>query len=44
MGAIRDVYGELLAEIRAKIDGVVLFETSSLAIRRDEPMIAYGVL
>ena len=44
VGAIRDVYGELLAEIRAKIDGVVLFETSSLAIRRDEPMIAYGVL
>jgi predicted deacylase len=44
VGTIRDVYGELLAEIRAKASGVVLFETSSLAIGLDEPMIAYGEL
>ncbi|MEA4965031.1 MAG: succinylglutamate desuccinylase/aspartoacylase family protein [Oscillospiraceae bacterium] len=44
IGEIRDIYGEPLAEIIAKVSGVVLYETSAFAIRQDEPMIAYGEL
>ena len=43
LGEIRDFFGNLLAEYHAEFDGMVLFVTVRLPVRRDEPVITYGV-
>lgn len=42
LGVIKDYFGKLQQTCIAKYDGVILYQVSSLAILRDEPMIAYG--
>lgn len=44
IGEIRDVFGQTIQQVYAKKSGVILYETSSLAITAGSPMIAYGVL
>ncbi|MCR5526601.1 MAG: succinylglutamate desuccinylase/aspartoacylase family protein [Lachnospiraceae bacterium] len=44
LGVIRDYFGNELHTCRAKEDGVILYETVSLNIMKDGPMVAYGVL
>jgi len=43
LGQIRDVFGNVLQTYLAKDDGVVLYQTASLGIEKDHPMIAYGM-
>ncbi|MDO5345843.1 MAG: M14 family metallopeptidase [Lachnospiraceae bacterium] len=42
LGRIRDYFGKELQVCRARQDGVILYETSSLCIMKDTPMVAYG--
>lgn len=44
LGEITDFFGKTIAACTAKADGVLLYQTSSLAIMKDSPMVAYGVL
>lgn len=44
LGEIRDFFGHLLAAVVAEHDGIVLYMASSLSIRQDAPLIAYGAL
>ena len=42
LGEVRDYFGNLLQVCKAKSDGVLLYQTRSLSILKDGPMIAYG--
>lgn len=44
LGEVRDYFGNLLQVCKAKSDGVLLYQTRSLSILKDGPMIAYGAL
>lgn len=44
LGEIRDVFGQVLHTCRAKAAGVILYETASLNVLKDGPMVAYGLL
>ncbi|MCI8416292.1 MAG: succinylglutamate desuccinylase [Lachnospiraceae bacterium] len=43
LGEIRDYFGQSLHICRARADGVVLYQTASLTVLKDGPMVAYGV-
>lgn len=43
LGEIRDYFGNLLFSYYAKEGGIILYETISLSIMKDTPMIAYGM-
>ena len=43
LGQIRDIFGRTLFSCFAKDDGILLYQTSSLGIEKDHPMIAYGI-
>lgn len=42
LGIVTDFFGKELQRVTAECDGVVLYLTVSLAVRADEPLIAYG--
>lgn len=42
LGRICDIFGTPLHEELARCDGVVLYQTASLGIEKDKPMIAYA--
>ena len=42
LGEIRDFFGHVLHEYYAKYDGVVLMVVATLAIKKGDPIIAYG--
>jgi predicted deacylase len=42
LGRVTDFQGSLLQAINAPLDGIVLFIVSSLAINRDDPLLAIG--
>ena len=42
LGRICDIFGTPLHEELARCDGVVLYQTASLGIEKDNPMIAYA--
>ena len=44
LGEIRDIFGNTLCQARAKVSGVILYQTASLGIEQGTPMIAYGEL
>ena len=44
LGQIRDYFGQPRFLCRARADGMILYQTSSLTILKDGPMVAYGVL
>ncbi len=44
LGEIRDYFGNLLHTCIAKKDGILLYQTASLSILKEGPMVAYGVL
>ena len=43
LGEIRDYFGQPLRTIRAASDGVMLYQTLSLNVLENGPMVAYGV-
>ena len=43
LGTIRDYFGKELYSCRAKHDGIILYETISLCIMENSPMVAYGI-
>ncbi len=43
LGRIRDYFGEVLFTCTAKHDGIILYETISLCIMENTPMVAYGI-
>ena len=42
LGRLESLTGELLQEVRAKFDGVVLYHTIALGVHKGEALIAYG--
>lgn len=42
LGTIRDYFGKELHRCEAEYDGIMLYETISLCIQKDTPMVAYG--
>lgn len=42
LGKICDYFGKELFACKAKMDGIILYETISLCIMKDSPMVAYG--
>lgn len=42
LGEIRTIFGDVLETVTAQADGVILYQTASLGIEQDKPMIAYG--
>lgn len=44
LGEVRDYFGNLLQVCVAQLDGVLLYQTKSLSILKDGPMVAYGAL
>ena len=44
LGEIRDIFGNTLYQARAKVSGVILYQTASLGIEQGTPMVAYGEL
>lgn len=42
LGCLESLTGELLQEVRAKFDGVVLYHTIALGVHKGEALIAYG--
>ena len=43
LGEIKDYFGSVLFTCYAKNDGIILYETISLCIMKDSPMVAYGI-
>ena len=43
IGEIKDFFGNTLAQYYAEFDSIILFVTVSLAIRKDDPIITYGI-
>ena len=44
LGEIRDYFGNTVYSCKALADGMILYQTASLAVLKDGPMTAYGVL
>ncbi|MCD8098226.1 MAG: M14 family metallopeptidase [Lachnospiraceae bacterium] len=44
LGEIRDYFGNTLHQCYAKADGMILYQTGSLSVVQDGPMVAYGVM
>lgn len=42
LGEIKDCFGNILETYKAEFNGIILYETISLAIAIDDPLIAYG--
>lgn len=42
LGKIRDLFGNVLHEYYAKLDGVVLMVVATLDIKKENPILAYG--
>ena len=42
LGEIRDYEGKVWEQIRAEMDGVLLYQTGSLQVLKEGPLIAYG--
>lgn len=42
LGTIQDYFGNVLEECYAEVDGVLLYQTISLNILKDSPMVAYA--
>lgn len=42
LGVVRDYFGNKLDICIAQVDGIILYQTGSLSILKDGPMIAYG--
>lgn len=42
LGQLESLTGELLQEVRAKFDGIVLYHTVALGVHKGEALIAYG--
>lgn len=42
LGEIKDPFGAVLEQIVAQADGVVLYQTVTLSIRKGDPTVAYG--
>lgn len=43
IGVIKDFFGNTLEEIHAEFDSIILFNTVSLAIKKGDPIITYGI-
>ena len=43
LGQIKDYFGNVLFTYHAKTGGIILYETISLCIMKDSPMVAYGM-
>lgn len=43
LGVIKDYFGETLHEVSAPEDGMILYQTASLNILKNGPMLSYGV-
>ncbi len=43
LGYIKDYFGNELFRCIARQDGIILYETISLCIMKDSPMVAYGI-
>ena len=43
IGIIKDVFGNIIEEIYANYDSIILFLTVSLAIKAGDPIITYGI-
>ena len=43
LGVVKDVFGNVLEEVRAEYDAMILFKTVSLAIEKGEAIITYGI-
>lgn len=44
LGEVRDYEGEVIEISRAEFDGVILYQTGTLQVLEDGPMIAYGCI
>lgn len=44
LGQVRDIFGRPLQTCRARLDGILLYQTRSLCILQDGPMAAYGAI
>ncbi|MDO5096445.1 MAG: M14 family metallopeptidase [Peptostreptococcaceae bacterium] len=44
LGEIRDYFGKTLQQYSAQFDGVILYQTASLTVLKDGPMLAYAEL
>ncbi|MGI6007650.1 MAG: M14 family metallopeptidase [Ruminococcus sp.] len=44
LGKVRDYFGNILHVCEAKENGMILYQTSSLNVLKDGPMVAYGIL
>lgn len=42
LGEIKDLFGEVIETFYSKVDGVVLYMTSSLSVGKGTPLVAYG--
>lgn len=42
LGAVKDYFGNVLDEVKADSDGVILYQTASLNVLKGGPMIAYA--
>lgn len=42
LGRIEDIEGRILQECRSQFDGVVLYHTHALGVKKQDPLIAYG--
>ncbi len=43
LGVIKDFFGNVLEEVYAEFDALILFYTTSLAIKAGDPIITYGI-
>lgn len=43
LGVIKDFFGNVLEEVYAEFDAIILFYTVSLAIKAGDPIITYGI-
>ncbi len=44
LGRLTDSSGEIIREYKAEFDGVILYLTHALGVKKEEPLIAYGKL
>ena len=42
IGEVKDFYDNTIGKYKAEFDGIVLYNTLSLGVKKDEPLIAYG--
>lgn len=42
LGKLETLTGSLLQEVRAQYDGVILYQTVALGVRKGESLLAYG--